>query len=435
MQYRIMQEDHKDEGGRHQNWVFTLNNFTAEDEHNAYELAYLSECGAIGAERGSEGTPHLQGVVRFGTVKTWSQVCAMLPRAYVAVKAKHSKFHEWWNYCFKGDQSHEEWDLEKTGGPSFGLGADVYTWGECPADKDEKKENANDRASRNMPLCMKRNYQDMDAHIVALQLRNYQYGARALRVAEMDPLLVSLPGVRGQHHEWHYGKPGCGKSYYVRNSHDPTMAVYIHEACDKWWDDYDYEPVVVFDDVDESAVKHIQRYKQLLDQTVFRVQIKGGMIRVRPIRVCITSNLHPRDIWSGPHLAAILDRVQVFHWEHCRYHTSNITGKLILDINKDRCPNRTWQPPAGLTRRCSDIEREQDGIQEAEDDQEACLQEEELRAQREAYWDQENDQTGDCPECGGQACADGCLAAEFLLPSPGGSVRHTEHDSDVSPDR
>jgi len=426
--YRVMETDHTDDGRLHRAWVFTVNNYTDNDCFLAYELAAKSASGAVGAE--CVGTPHLQGVVFFDTLKAWSQVCALMPRAYVAAKSKHSKFHQWWNYCFKGQQSHEEWNLLGTDGPNFGLNADVYTWGECPA--DNRREDAIARALRNMPLCMARNYKAMDANILALQLRNYKYGAEALRAQEVAPTLVPLPGERGSHHEWHWGEPGCGKSYYVRNCHGP-LGVYIHEGSDKWWDDYDYEPVVILDDVGHGAVKLTQMFKQVLDQQVFRVQVKGGMMRVRPVRVCISSNHHPSDIWSGADLAAILDRVRVYHWEHCRYLRSKITGGLILDCNGGRCPNLDWAPP-------DDLQRDYNGLEE-EDNEEALRAEEVLCQERQAWWNQESDPPGPRAPSGDQAPADYSVECPDLLSRAGSPVRFDEysagrpwrHDTGCSP--
>lgn len=387
-------EDHVDHGKtRHRSWVFTINNYTEADSNCVYALAVQSDGGACGAE--CVDTPHLQGCVNFGSLKTWQQVCDMLPRAYVAPKSSFSKFADWWNYCFKGEQSHDEWDQFNTDGPNYGRNADVYTWGECPA--DNKKEDANARAARNMPLCAKRDFKSMDAHIVALQLRNYQYGARALRAEAMESTLVPLPGDRGTHHEWHWGGPGSGKSHYIRNSHGP-LGVYIHEASDKWWDDYDYEPVVILDDVGFGATKLAQQFKQILDQQVFRVQVKGGMMRIRPIRVCISSNHHPSDIWSGADLSAIMDRLQVYHWTESRYLRSKITGCLILDVNKGRCPNPRWAPPL-------DLPRDYNGVEE-EDEQEALRCEEALCQEREAWWNQEGDSPGLGPSGGDEAPPD-----------------------------
>lgn len=176
-----MESDHKCDGRRHQAWVFTCNNPQEDDEVRAYALAAVSECGAVAWETGALGTPHLQGCVRFGTMKTWKQVCAELPRCYVAAKAINSNFHQWWNYQFKGEQSREEWAELGTDGPNHGQNADVYTWGDCPS--DNRKEDANAKASRNLASCMKRDYDTMDTSVVCHQLRNYQYGARAIRAA------------------------------------------------------------------------------------------------------------------------------------------------------------------------------------------------------------------------------------------------------------
>jgi len=61
-------------------WCFTLNNFSEEDVAQARALE--GEC-VCGIETGENGTPHLQGVVRFESARTFQSVKKLLPRAHI----------------------------------------------------------------------------------------------------------------------------------------------------------------------------------------------------------------------------------------------------------------------------------------------------------------------------------------------------------------
>lgn len=79
-------------------WVFTLNNFTPEDERRitGFESRYL----VYGRERGESGTPHLQGFVVFGSNKRFNAVKALIgDRAHIeCARGSSSQASE---YCKK----------------------------------------------------------------------------------------------------------------------------------------------------------------------------------------------------------------------------------------------------------------------------------------------------------------------------------------------
>lgn len=69
----------------------------------------------------------------------------------------------------------------------------------------------------------------------------------------------------------------------------------------KWWDGYNDQEVVIMDDFpkDESKANYLGAFlKQWVDRYAFNAEIKGCVKTIRPKTIVITSNWHPREIWS-----------------------------------------------------------------------------------------------------------------------------------------
>lgn len=76
-------------------WCFTINNYSEEDVRAVKLLP--GEC-VCGIEKGENGTPHLQGVIRFESARTFQSVKKMLERAHIE---KCQKWNASKNYCSK----------------------------------------------------------------------------------------------------------------------------------------------------------------------------------------------------------------------------------------------------------------------------------------------------------------------------------------------
>lgn len=85
---------------RQRSWFFTLNNYKKEDIHNYTQILSNSEY-IFQEEKGKNGTPHLQGCIRFKNGKSFSAVKKLLgnkPHIEPCRNWKHSKM-----YCCKED--------------------------------------------------------------------------------------------------------------------------------------------------------------------------------------------------------------------------------------------------------------------------------------------------------------------------------------------
>lgn len=106
---------------------------------------------------------------------------------------------------------------------------------------------------------------------------------------------------------WLWGPAGSGKSTIATT----RFGSYYFKDKSKWFDDYDpTQETLVLEDFDLSWVREglLEYLKIWADRYVFRGQIKGASIRLRPKKVVVTSNRsienllelanHPKDDWE-----------------------------------------------------------------------------------------------------------------------------------------
>lgn len=321
-----------DEGNdRQRTWIVTINNFTEEDENCVYAASLIALAGSFGKERGEEcGTPHLQGIVTFKSLKSREQLQELFPRAWFKNKSARSTFKDAYDYTQKGEQSKEEWHEMKSSGPNFGKNADVFQWGKRPQDPKENGENERARLKRNLDLCMQNKRSEMDIDLQCYQMRNFDYAASKLKQEAAN--IEKMPGQPWEYHEWHYGVPGSGKTEYA-HSHE---GAYIHELTTDW-NLYDFEDVVIIDDVDPSHARLLPKFKVWMDTKPIQANIKYGNLKIRPKKVIVTSNHHPSEIWTKKvDYQAMIRRFKLFTWRETYY----IPG--THDVNPK------WSKPEGL---------------------------------------------------------------------------------------
>lgn len=94
---------------RAKNWVFTLNNYTDDDQVNLRRAAETPQITFLvfGREVGENGTPHLQGYVEFASRLRLNQAKRLLnQRAHLEVRRGTAQ--EARDYCVK-DEDFEEY--------------------------------------------------------------------------------------------------------------------------------------------------------------------------------------------------------------------------------------------------------------------------------------------------------------------------------------
>lgn len=236
------------------NWAFTLNNYAEEDfdailnwEHVSYVIA--------GKEVGESGTPHLQCYARFKTKKRLTALKKLLPTAHWEVAKGTPRQNR--DYCSKDGDFLEVGDIPKTAGET----------------QRERYAHAWECATRG----------DLDDIAPDIRIKHY----RTLQQIASDHMVshARLPDTSGM---WIHGPTGSGKSTLARKIGEESGGYYL-KACNKWWDGYAGEDVVIIEDLDPDHACLGHHIKLWTDSHDFIAEKKGTSCRLRPKKVIITS--------------------------------------------------------------------------------------------------------------------------------------------------
>lgn len=262
------------------NWVFTLNNYTADEEtHIQNSIEYTYVC--YGREVGEEAkTPHLQGMVCFKNARSLAGVKKIIS-ARCHLEKMMGTVDEARAYCIKD--------------------GDIFEKGEKPMSQAEKGQSEKDRYETAWRQAKLGNYEAIDADIRVRCYSTLKNIAKDFLVKPAD-----LNDVCGT---WIWGPPGTGKSRLARHKYP----IAYDKPCNKWWDGYAQQPACIIDDFDLLGKSLGHHLKIWSDRYSFIAEIKGGAIAIRPQHVCITSNYHPEAIWPEDQemLGAILRRFEI----------------------------------------------------------------------------------------------------------------------------
>lgn len=293
------------QGSEIKRWTFTINNYTEKDEFDETPFEYL----ILGREVGAQGTHHLQGFgVLKGRGKRLTAMKKLMPRAHLEPAGGSNDINV--AYCKKGIQTKLEWDTHGVYGPNYGKEADVYESGTCPID-GFRKGGESLRAKYQTAWHYAKNG-DIENIDPALRLKHYN----ALRKIQQDYMKPAehLDKTCG---EWYYGPPNSGKTHkaFIEN---PEA---YDKPCNKWWDGYQGQEVVVIDDFDLNHKCLGHHLKRWADRFSFACEQKGTTLQVRPKKIIVTSNYTIEQIFAGDEvlIAALKRRFQVTHFLEREY--------------------------------------------------------------------------------------------------------------------
>jgi hypothetical protein len=261
---------------RHRTWCFTLNNYDEDiidylmDEERL-EVQYICFAKEFCP---TTNTPHLQGWVHFRE-RVSLRACK--------TKLGRNRFHV--EQC-KGNYRQNEEYCRKTREEDQFPNEEVFSRGTMPVDRAQLQKDRWEHAW----ACAKAG--DFESIAADIRVKQYNVLMRIKNDTMAEREKLTLPDITN---EWYYGASGTGKS---RKAREDNPLAYL-KMCNKWWDGYKDEEVVLIEDFDCKHNILCHHLKIWADRYPFLMEVKGGARKIRPTKIIITSNYHPREIWTN----------------------------------------------------------------------------------------------------------------------------------------
>lgn len=269
---------------QHRAFCFTCNNYTHQHVVHLQQLheTKVAKYIVYGREVSSTLTPHLQGFVIFNNKQSVGAAIKHLHGCHVEVRSPNATNKQAADYC-KKDGDYDEFGVLNQQGKRSDLAV--------IANQIDNGATIEQVATA-FPATYIRNYRGI-ANYKALKMKSY-----------------TPPALRG---EWYVGPPGTGKS---RKAREENPDAYL-KAQNKWWDGYNEEKVVIFDDLDKGAIGLGHHLKIWTDRYACSGEIKGGTIKLQHETFIVTSNYTIEQLWADdPEMAKAIARrfkVTYFH--------------------------------------------------------------------------------------------------------------------------
>lgn len=300
---------------RNRNYVFTHNNYADTTLEDGIVCDYI----IYGYEVGESGTPHLQGFIRFANARTLKQVIALMPGCHIEIA---KTVEDAIKYCKK------EGNFKERGTP--------------PMTQKEKGVKGAEYWTEQMRLIKGDRLGEVDPKLMITHYNTIQ------RIRDDEKSKEELKDTESKH-LWYYGTSGTGKS---RKARSENPKAYL-KMCNKWWDFYCDENIVLIEDFDKSHSVLLHHIKIWADRYPFLAEIKGGAKKIRPGQIIITSNWHPKEIWPAAadqrDLEAILRRFHITHFGgFSSLNTSSVMNPEYME--EERKDNELPPAPPVLVR-------------------------------------------------------------------------------------
>ncbi len=274
------------------------NNFTEEDVQclevfgHAEENVYIIFSKEIAP---TTGTPHLQGYVHFKNPRFLKPLLKLGIFGHMELaKGTAEQNIKYVRKTRIGDEVPNEWVFEH-GLPPCDQSARGALGGEAERERWELARTC----ARSGEL------EEVPADIY---IRCY---GTLKKIRDDAVLAEALDTLDDLDHEWLWGESGSGKSYTAR---DRFPDAYL-KACNKWWDGYLSQEIVIIEDFDRKHEVLCHHLKIWADRYPFPAEVKGSSIKIRPKKIVVTSNYHPQDIWTNPSdLEPIMRRFKMTHF-------------------------------------------------------------------------------------------------------------------------
>lgn len=304
--------------GRARRWVFTINNFTENDENAVLALEQRDEVVTVIAEHevGEQGTPHIQGYVVFTKAIYGKTVENLLGgRAYISIARGSTKANI--EYCSKeGTVIVEKLD----------------PMSESVVKKLKEARDKDDQARQRIECMRTMTEEQFEEHYPAY----YELHRERVRSFRMEYLLKNLetfPGILTSKNIWIWGKPGVGKSRLARTNLK-SWEIYP-KSFNKWWNGFDpnVHKRVVLDDYPAGQAGNalVQHMKIWGDRYPFTAEIKGGQMAIAAtFQFIVTSNYPIAECFTNVEDVDAIERR--FH-EFCMTDSSETLDQFLVINN------------------------------------------------------------------------------------------------------
>lgn len=266
-------------------YVFTLNNYTDAELARIERFPETVRFVAYSKEVGDSGTPHLQGYIVYWNSVRMTTVKQFLRRAHI--EPMHGTLAQSEQYCSKQSA------LIKFGDePAQGRRTDIITVKRKLDEGMSVMDVMQDESCFNLCQRNERSLSKYASHIQMVKRRK---------------LGRVLPEVHIR-----VGPSRTGKTSYVYERHGFENVYLVFDNTGNWYQGYNGEPVVLFDDVRNSNILPFPKFLNITDGWPTRVSIKNGDVVWQPKYIYFTSNQQPADWWptaSRVDFDAVLNRI------------------------------------------------------------------------------------------------------------------------------
>lgn len=212
------------------------------------------------------GTPHLQGHISFKNQRYLKALRKTLKGFDVRVADFLTSSIE---YCKKGGDWHET--------------------GKAPIDQKMKGMMEKKRWTEFLKYAQEGEIDRIDARIQITQMRNLEYINKKYQAKrKLEDTTEQML--------WFHGPTGSGKSRFARERFPDCYL----KMCNKWWDHYEREEIVLLEDFDKDHKVLVHHLKIWADRYPFMCESKCLVGKIRPKLIIVTSNWEPEDIWEDP---------------------------------------------------------------------------------------------------------------------------------------
>jgi hypothetical protein len=243
-----------------------------------------------------EGTLHIQFYVNFDEPQRMSKLKKVDNRMHIVPVYKNNGAD---TYCMKEDT--------RVDGP--------YQFGEIPIQRNKKTD-----WEKVWELAKQNKIDEIPANI---RVSHY---TKLKQIAKDHMIPEDKDHLRGI---WIYGPKGAGKSRYVRDR-VPKELLYP-KLCNKWWDGYTNQKIVVMDDIEPKHNVLSQQLKIWTDRYGCILETKGGATMDKYELFVVTSQYSMEEIWPDDErtLDALKRRFQIYKINELLNLNINLFEKYI----------------------------------------------------------------------------------------------------------